>query len=137
MTRRALSPSVSADAERAPVISKATELPCSAFGSMTVLILLLPFPRSWGARGDVGELSKKVRRELRAVLNLSSETAAGCWPGGRENPRPAAASPASPAARSRSLPKRRAVYILGRGLSISITQHVGHVLSYTPIQRAR
>src|SRR5215210_3361480 len=69
MTRRAFRPMTSAAAGAAPVISKAEGLPCGAFGSIAVLIsLFLPFPRSWGARGDDSPWqSKKLRRELRAV----------------------------------------------------------------------
>src|SRR5215211_3168067 len=59
MTRRAFSPMTSA-AGAAPVISKADGLPCGAFGSITVLIFsLLPFPRSWGARGTFFSSGRK------------------------------------------------------------------------------
>src|SRR5690348_3230129 len=84
MTRRALSPITSAGAA-APVISKLEGLPCGAFGSITVLIFLfLPFPRSWGARGDVLKRSKKLRREQRAV-RVVSRVLRG-WPGGEKVP---------------------------------------------------
>src|SRR5215213_1667240 len=85
MTRRALSPITSAAAGAAPVISKLEGLPCGAFGSITVLIFLfLPFPRSWGARGDVLKQSKKLRRELRAV-RVVSRVLRG-WLGGEKVP---------------------------------------------------
>src|SRR5215203_5595749 len=73
MTRRAFRPMVSAAAGAAPVMSKAEGLPCGAFGSITVLIFsLLPFPRSWGARGTfLLQRSKKLRRSLRAVSHVA------------------------------------------------------------------
>src|SRR5918993_5549882 len=73
MTRRAFRPSVAAAGGAAPVISKAEGLPCGAFGSITVLIFsLLPFPRSWGARGTfLLQRSKKLRRSLRAVYRVA------------------------------------------------------------------
>src|SRR3954452_12401602 len=60
MTLRALSPKVSAAGAAAPVMSKLDGLPCGAFGSITVLIFsLLPFPRSWGARGTFFSSGRK------------------------------------------------------------------------------
>src|ERR1044072_4411103 len=85
MPRRALSPRISAAGAAAPVISKLEGLPCGAFGSITVLIFLfLPFPRSWGARGDVLKQSKKLRREPPAVRGLSRVLRG--WPGGGKVP---------------------------------------------------
>ncbi len=73
MTRRALSPRVSAAAGAAPVISKLDGLPCGAFGSITVLIFsLLAFPALvGGARHVLLQRSKKLRRSLRAVSRVA------------------------------------------------------------------
>src|ERR1043166_6634136 len=67
MTRRAFRPSVSAGAGTAPGVSKTTEIPCCAFGSIAVLILLCLSRARGGREATLEKLSKKVRRELRAV----------------------------------------------------------------------
>src|SRR5437588_3526613 len=79
MTRRAFRPSVSAGACVAPVISKEAGVPWGAFGSIAVLISCFAFPALvGGARRREKTVPKRVRRSTRAVLNISSDTAAGC-----------------------------------------------------------
>src|SRR3712207_2079833 len=89
MTRRAFRPMTSAAAGAAPVISKADGLPCGAFGSITVLIFsLLPFPRSWGARGTFFSDGRKNCGAHCAPSLFGSGTSRLVWPGGEKVPAP-------------------------------------------------
>src|SRR5687767_8821799 len=102
MTRRAFRPMTSA-AGAAPVISKLDGLPCGAFGSITVLISsFLPFPRSWGARGDVLTGRKNCGANCAPSLCVSG-TSRLVWPGG-EKVRAQAGALTSPGAQDRLVP---------------------------------
>src|ERR1043165_10308719 len=135
MTRRAGRPSVSAGAGRAPVISKATELPCCAFGSITVLILLCLSRARGGREATLEKLSKKLRRELRAVKLVFRVLRLGGSEG--EKHAGAAGTPGGACrARHRLVPSGAKIHPTRPLVKSSIATYIGPVVLTAPIERA-